>query len=276
MTIGNSRPLTPCPGSGKITFQQIGAISEISTEVKLDDERLLSCRAMVGKNKADGKGELDAYGNRVYVHPEPTFDPVDYYNALWSHDATSLFSSENNQEMNEIGKWYVENEVYSAREPEPNKWVPAVQEIDAVEVDGEQCIRLSAAAAQYQYGIDGLGQVVWRFTQSDATVKTYVGQLPAGQVFTIYWEWRQLTDNWWDSNPTIKVCAWSGGYKGSEIVETLLEKDQRGTEWKSCKYTFTVPENGFDDIWIEFQQKSSDAKRDTSRSFFKNLQIWRA
>ena len=93
MTIGDSRPLAPCPSSGKITFQQIGAIREVSSEIQMDDARLLPCMAMVGKNKEDGKGELDTYGNRVYVHPEPTNDQVDYYNALWGHDASSLFAS---------------------------------------------------------------------------------------------------------------------------------------------------------------------------------------
>ena len=74
----------------------------------------------------------------------------------------------------------------------------------------------------------------------------------------------------------MKVFGWSGGYKGSEVVETLLETSHRGTEWRSSKYTFVVPENGFDDIWLEYQQRSSDARADYTRSIFKNVQIWRA
>jgi hypothetical protein len=276
MTIGDSRPLAPCPSSGKITFQQIGAIREVSSEIQMDDARLLPCRAMVGKNKEDGKGELDTYGNRVYVHPEPTNDPVDYYNALWGHDASSLFASESNQQMNELGKWYVENEFYSTNEPDPDSWIPALQEAVAVDRDGEQCIRMAAAPAQYFAGVDNLGQAVWNFIEADVTVKNYVGRLPAGEVFTIYWEWKQDNTQWWDVDPTMKVFGWSGGYKGSEVVETLLEKSHRGGEWRSSRYTFTVPENGFNDIWLEYQQKSPDSRADYTRSIFKNVQIWRA
>lgn len=274
MSIGQVRELNPCPSNGKINFQQIGAIREIAAGISMDDARLLPCRKMVGKTKEEGGAELDEYGNRVYVHSDATNDPADYYDALWAHDANILFSSENNQQINELGKWYTENEFSSDREAEEDSYVPPVQETSTLPDpdDGSvRCIRLAAQSAQIRQGLDA-----WSFISVDATLKNYVGKLPAGESFTIYCEWKQLSNNFWDLSPTMRVCGWADGYKGSEEYELLLDLSHEGTSWRSSKHTFVVPDNGFDNIWLEFQQRSSDERGAPSISLMKNVQIWRA
>ena len=280
--IGQFRELTPCPKNGKITFQQIGAIREVASSIEMDDERLLKCRSMSVKKGADGKSELDDYGNAIYVKAEPTNDPADFYAALWG-DVGDLTDGNTNL-SNDYGEWYVENEFFSTNTPNEDVfggWRDGIQEAVSVDYDtadgkGERGIRLTAKPAESSNGLDPLGQIIWRPIQVDSTVKGYVGRLPAGQTYHIYWEWKQTSTQPWSERPTMKVFAWAGGYKASEVVETLLEENHRGSEWKSCKYIFDVPTNGYEDIWIEFRQDSPISVGYTSASIFKNVQIWRA
>lgn len=279
--IGQFRELSPCPKNGKITFQQVGAIRGVSSLIEMNDDRLLKCRSMSVKKGEDGKSVLDDYGNAIYVKAEPTNDPADFYAALWG-DVGDLTDGNTNL-SNDYGEWYVENEFFSSNTPseDPFGWRPAIQEAESISYDtadgkGERGIKLTASPAQSGGGLDPLGQIIWRPFQSDSTVKSYVGRLPAGQTYHVYWEWKQLSDSPDDERPTMKIAAWAGGYKASEVVEALLGEDHRGTQWKSCKRTFDVPTNGYQDIWMEFRQDSPNVSGRSSSSIFKNVQIWRA
>ena len=75
--IGFFREITPCPSSGKITFKQIGAIRQITTNIACDNEELLLAR------KPQPTGELDSFENPIYALKEPTYDPSDFYSAYW-------------------------------------------------------------------------------------------------------------------------------------------------------------------------------------------------
>jgi hypothetical protein len=280
--IGQFREISPCPKNGKITFKQVGAIRGVSSSIEMNDSGLLKCRAMAVKKGADGKSELDGYGNAIYVQAEATNDPSDYYAALWG-DLGNLTDGNTNL-SNDYGEWYVENEFFTTNTPSEDVfggWRNGIQEAvsvdyDSADTEGERGIKLSAKPAERSGGLDPLGQIIWSPVQVDSTVKGYVGRLPSGQTYHLYWEWKQTSTQNWDERPTMKVAAWSGGYKASEVVETLLEETHRGVEWKSCKYTFDVPTNGYQDIWIEFRQDSPNRSGYTSSSIFKNVQIWRA
>ena len=174
--IGEYRELTPCPRKGRISFKQIGDLRLKKEDISLDDEDLLICRRPVAS------GELDDRDQPIFRHEEPTFDPKDFYRALWGH-GYDIYRARV-LPMNPLDAW---NEGFSKPHPldngrENNGY--GYRGVQVRENDDGQYFRLyNSSRSEYVFVgwyPDGRPAYDYRYYVLATYATSYIGRLPAG------------------------------------------------------------------------------------------------
>ena len=285
--IGGTRELTPCPKNGKITFKQIGAIREISSEINMDDEILLPCRRPFPLKDEDGDAVVDGTSdkNQVYKQKDPANDPADYYAALWGHNYK--LTDGDTDTANALDEFH----------PDFDKTTPSTPPYDGEEYlnvgawkGGSQYVALSdeatdepyftVSASSYSvytymgYAGNGTAYYEWVPRQIDSKAWAYIGKVPANQKLFVYFEWNCSKASWYDEPATMEISAWREGYRQGNQKQYLTSSlSNRG--WRSELVEIEVDEN-FRDLWIGFKQESSTEGSYGQACYFRNINIWRA
>ena len=272
--IGFFREITPCPSSGKITFQQIGAIRQITKNISCDNEELLLAR------KPRPTGELDGANNPIYALAEPTYDPSDYYSAYWgaSYD---LIKGES-LGPNPLGDW---NEQFVDPQP-PDDYQDIADGAggsaeaksgyrgvaSTTDTDGNSQIELTAASGGVYsfYGWQGTNAIyAWDWYQRTVYAISYISRAQAGDRLVFYFESAGTEGSY------MRVIGWRDGWMGNDEKEYASVSTRTGRAWRSYIVGIGVGPS-YRDIAIAFYQSSSSSDDYFYRSQFKNVHCWRA
>lgn len=270
--IGFFREITPCPSSGKITFKQIGAIRQITSNIECDNEELLLAR------KPQPTGELDGWNNPIYALREPTNDPADYYSAYWgcSYDVIKGESLG----PNPLGDW---NEQFVDPQP-PDDYQDIAdgaggsaeaksgyRGVASAVLDGTPCIEMTAASGGvYRFYAWQGSTPLYRWDWYPRTVYaiSYISRAQAGDRLVFYFESRGTEGSY------MRIIGWRDGWMGNDEKE-YASVSTRNSGWKSEIVEIEV-DPSYRDIAIAFYQSSSDDNSYFYKSYVRNVHCWRA
>lgn len=275
--IGFFREITPCPRSGKITFQQIGAIRQITSNIACDNEELLLAR------KPNPTGELDGLNNPIYALKEPTNDPSDYYSAYWgcSYDVIKGESLG----PTPLGDW---NEQFLDPQPpdvyDASGWGSdaaardGLREVTSkVDLEGNPYIKVSSRSGGiYRYAgsyPNGTVRYEWFWYPRTAYAISYLSRVNAGDKLVFYFEWLSNNTQWYNEDCYMRIIGWRDGWMSNDEKE-YAKKTTGKTGWQSELIEIEVDES-YRDIAIAFYQIGSDTEYEES-CFFRNVHCWRA
>ena len=268
--IGEYRELSPCPKKGKITFKQIGDLREYKSKpVSMDDETLLICRKPVAT------GDLDGLNKPIYRHAEPTFDPVDFYQAFWGHEYDIYRGRV--LPINPIGAW---NENFSNPQPQDNDREENGYNYRGGQVkdddEGEYfSLYSSSRYERYLYGYNGNVPIYRnRYFPLGTFAISAIGRVEAGTRLV----WKAEVYKAKGEKAYIQIGGWSEGFFGGESKtyhEEGFIRAGSSSQWETFTGEFTVDDR-FMDLYISFQQNGNDNDDNYERLNFRNVQIWRA
>lgn len=276
--IGFFREITACPSSGKITFKQIGAIRQITTNIACDNEELLLAR------KPQPTGELDSFNNPIYALREPTYDPSDYYSAYWGASYDVIKGDALGPTP--LGDW---NEQFEDPQPPDNYDEEAegaggsaeakdgYRGVNSGNADGKPCITVySASGGVYRFAYwQGNNPIYeWNWKPRTAYAISYLSRAEAGDRLVFYFEWLSNHDSWYDVEANVKILGWRDGWMGNDVKE-YATLSGRHTSWKSEIIEIDV-DPSYRDIAIAFYATGSESGDYQQSTKFRNVHCWRA
>lgn len=276
--IGFVREITPCPRSGKITFKQIGAIRQITTNIACDNEELLLAR------KPEPTGDLDNWENPIYALREPTYDPADYYSAYWggSYDVVKGESLG----PNPLGDWneqFVDPQPPDNYDDEADGWGGSAEAKDGYrgvssgDDGGKPCVTVYSASGgvyRFSYYQGSTPIYEWFWKPRTAYAISYLSRAEAGDRLVFYFEWLSSHNSWYDVEANVKILGWRDGWMSNDVKEYATLSD-RHTSWKSEIIEIDV-DPSYRDIAIAFYATGSDNGDYQQFTKFRNVHCWRA
>ena len=270
--IGSYRELVPCPSSGKITFKQIGDLRFMTKNVSLDDESLLACRKPVAT------GELDDWNRPIYRQEEPTFDPSDFYGALWGHE----YIAQRGKVLpaNPINAF---NEGFSQPYPTENEQEGNNFSLRGLTTeegdDGSENFRLySSSYGEYRFiGWDSNGNAVydWRYYPKATYAIAYIGRIPSGTRLEWAVEVYKQRGDWRMESGFFFIRGWSEGYFGGDETEYVREEIRdTDNKWRSVSGEITIDDR-HNDLYVAFEQWGGEHDTSYQNIYFRNFRFWR-
>lgn len=272
--IGFFREITPCPSSGKITFKQIGAIRQITSNIECDNEELLLAR------KPQPTGELDSFNNPIYALKEPTYDPSDFYSAYWGASYDVIKGDDLGPTP--LGDW---NEQFEDPQPpddfsggDPADYVNGSRSVvSGSDADGNPLIQVySTSGGTYDFAYwQGNNPVYqWNYYPRTAYAISYLSRAKAGDRLVFYFEWKCNKGSWYDVGCSMRVIGWRDGWMGNDLKE-YTSLDNNSNLWKSEIVEIEV-DPSYRDIAIAFYQTGSESGNYQQVCSFRNVHCWRA
>jgi hypothetical protein len=276
--IGFFREITPCPSSGKITFKQIGAIRQITTNITCDNEELLLAR------KPQPTGELDSFNNPIYALREPTYDPSDYYSAYWGASYDVIKGDDLGPTP--LGDW---NEQFEDPQP-PDDFKEAAENAggNAQYVNGSRSVgsvsngevphievRSTSGGVYSFFGYQGTNVIYrWNYYPRTAYAISYLSRAKAGDRLVFYFEWKAGNSNWYDVGCSMRIIGWRDGWMGNDLKE-YASIENSSNQWASEIVEIEV-DPSYRDIAIAFYQTGSENGNYQQVCSFRNVHCWRA
>lgn len=267
-SVGQYRTITPCPTSGRINFQQIGNLREYRNRpISMDDNSLLVCRRPEPTTED---------GRLVYRHLPPTYDPSDFYGAMWGSEGNVARGKY--LPMNPINTW---NEnfpgTYPTESPEENY---SFQYRSCVPAGNGFTLTAKSLTYRQFVGFDSNGYGVYetRYIPMTVNAVAYVGRFDPGTVLSMAFETTNYRTNgeatWKMQLGFWNVRGWSQGFFNGSVVDYAsgsIPRNQTATQ------TATIQIDDLHrDLWIAFQQDGSDSSENEQWHTLHNFQIWRA